>query len=819
MFVKYFLWVQPPFCQIGGDMVDSPSGAATLASANGDEWFQPSRFAGILALLIVIAFSDVIFGARTFFYRDFGIFGYPIAFHHRESFWNGEIPLWNPLNNCGLPFLAQWNTLVLYPLSLFYVLLPISWSLGVFCLLHLFLAGMGMYGLAHHWTGSRLAASVAGLAFAFNGLTLSCLKWPNNIAALAWMPFIVWLAECAWSNGGRKLVLAVLAGALQMLTGGPEIILFTWAFASILWLAHMAAEKPGRAVRTARFVTVAVLVAGLAAAQLLPFLDLLVHSQRDAAYSDASWSMPLWGLGNLLVPLFHCFPSHQGVFAQFGQYWISSYYAGIGVLALAGLAIYFFSRNAPRFGNVFANGLSPATRVWLLVLVVGLSLVLSFGEAGMVYKWLRQLIPPLQIVRFPVKFVVLVVFALPLLCAFGVLALQRTSPTLPGSESVALRKEPSDRRSFPPGESLRPHLMVGTILLMLIAAVLWLASKHPLPTDQWPSTLRSGLGRAIFLALTLFAAGALGRLAHAKSQIVLRFSLLLLIWLDAMTHAPQLNPTVERWVYEPGLTKAELKLHPEPKPGESRAMVSPFADFRLNHLALTNAVDDFLYSRMSLFANANLIDSLPKVDGFFSLYIREESQVRSLLYASTNSTLPQLAGFLGVSQLTAPGKMIDWTPQPGYLPFATGGQKPVFADGPATLREMSGPIFDPAHLVYLPLETQSQLSVSNAAQVKVTVAKFRAHQTDLEVEAAQPALVVLSQSYYHHWRAYVNGKSTPIFRANHFAQALEVPAGRSMVQLKYQDRVFRNGATLSVLTLLVCLWLWFRTGKRVYSVA
>src|SRR5207253_8580621 len=64
-----------------------------------------------------------------------------LAFHHRESFWRGEVPLWNPLNDCGVPFLAQWNTIVLYPGSLFYLLLPLSWSLGVFCLAHLLVAG------------------------------------------------------------------------------------------------------------------------------------------------------------------------------------------------------------------------------------------------------------------------------------------------------------------------------------------------------------------------------------------------------------------------------------------------------------------------------------------------------------------------------------------------------------------------------------------------------------------------------------------------------------------------------------------------------
>src|SRR6266699_7309752 len=131
------------------------------------EWFTPGRYAFILAACIFAAYPEVVLGVRTFFFRDFGYFGYPLAFHHRESFWRGELPLWNPLSNCGLPFLAQWNTMVLYPGSPFYLLFPLSWSLGVFCLLHQFLAGLGMYFLARDWTGSRLAASVAGLAFSF----------------------------------------------------------------------------------------------------------------------------------------------------------------------------------------------------------------------------------------------------------------------------------------------------------------------------------------------------------------------------------------------------------------------------------------------------------------------------------------------------------------------------------------------------------------------------------------------------------------------------------------------------------------------------
>src|SRR5438477_5052796 len=99
--------------------------------------FQPSSFAIVLLVLLAVAFPDVVTGRSTFFYRDFELFGYPIAHYHRLLFWHGEPPLWNPYNDFGTPFLAQWNTMTLYPGTLIYLLLPLPWSLSIFSLVHL----------------------------------------------------------------------------------------------------------------------------------------------------------------------------------------------------------------------------------------------------------------------------------------------------------------------------------------------------------------------------------------------------------------------------------------------------------------------------------------------------------------------------------------------------------------------------------------------------------------------------------------------------------------------------------------------------------
>lgn len=748
-----------------------------------EAWFTPERFACVLALFIVAAFPDVVFGAGTFFLRDFGIFTYPLAYYQRESFWRGELPLWNPLSSAGVPFLAQWGTLVLYPPALFYLLLPLSWSLGVFCLLHLFLAGLGMYHLAHRWTGSRFAAAVAGVAFVFNGAMFCCLAWTSTLVGLAWMPWVVGAAERAWREGGRRVIVTAFIGALQMLSGAPEVILLTWLLIGVIWTGDLQISNFRFGIewrRLARLAGAVLLVSGLAAAQLLPFLDLLAHSQRGAGFGDSAWSMPIWGWANFLVPLFHCFPSHQGVFSQFGQYWLASYYLGIGVAALALLAI----------GKVRQR------RVALLAVLLLLTLILALGDRGRVYGWLREAMPQIGFMRYPIKFVLLAMFIAPLLSAFAV----HWYRSLPAE---VLRKE-------------RRHVgWLALFLALLILAVLVIARRDPLPTDHWPATWQCGLGRAAFLVLILGVFVALPRV-QARSQWLWGLALLALLWLDVVTHAPRLNPTVARRVYERGWARAQLQLSPEPRRGGSRVMTSPDARAKLFRLNLTNAVDDYLFSRLGFLGNCNLLDDIPKVESFYPLYPRGVEPLRALLYASTNTDLPRLADFLGVSQITAPGKMIDWQARAGFLPPVTAGQKPVFADDTESLRSLAAPAFDPRGEVFLPVDARPLITVTNRTTATIRAARFTNSRVTLTVDAVAPSLVVIAQTYYHWWRASVDDRPVRLWRANYAFQALEVPAGTHRVELVYRDRSFYLGAAISGLTLLggALCWRWSRRGDR-----
>jgi hypothetical protein len=635
-----------------------------------------------------------------------------------------------------------------------------------------------MYFLAQRWTGNRLAAAAGGIAFAYNGLTWHSLMWPNDIAALGWMPWVVLATDKAWREGGRHLVAAALAGALQMLCGAPEVILITWFIAGTFWLAQFFSGGTPRAKLVLRAAGTGALVGALAAPQLLPFLDLLAHSQRDSSFSDAQWAMPASGWANYLVPLFHCVAATRGVFMQHGQYWTGSYFAGVGVVALAALAVWRVR-----------NG-----RVWLLAALTLFSLVMALGNHGLVYAALRKILPQLGFMRFPIKFVMLASFALPLLAAHGLAWVRNLDGNRWAGEWKRLRS-------------------LGLVLVGLIGVILCFAWAFPQTGDDVKWTLLNGLRSALFLAAILGCLAALQRVAGTRRHVVFAGALLVLLWMDVFTHVPQLSPTVIPRVFEAGAVRQYLVANKylqsdsQLRFGESRVMESLAALRKLYFEGQEDPITDVLGRREQFYDDLNLLDRIPKLDGFYSLYLREMNTVVTELYVATND-VPHLKDFLGISHENQATNLMDWVARKSYAPLVTGGQRPVFLDDEAALDFLFDPAFDGRKVVALPAKAKPAVQATNRTDLKILSEHVSAQRIELQVAASAPAMVVVAQAWYHPWRASVDGKATPLWRANYAFQALEVPAGAHRVELAYEDRLFQAGAAVSLATLLGCAAAW-----------
>jgi len=749
---------------------------------------RPLPFALFLALTLCACFPQVIAGVESFFTRDYGVLAYPNIQFQRDAFWRGELPFWNPYSNCGQPFLAQWGTMTLYPGALIYLLLPLPWSLSLFCFAHVWLGGIGMYLLARRWTTSNFAGAFAGTTYVFNGVLFASFVWPNYLVTLGWMPLVLLLAERAWREGGRWIVGAALAATLQMLSGAPEVILFTWLIAAALWLADAVRVRESFLSLLRRFSFVVLLTTGLMALQLLPFFELLKWSHRDVGFATDKWQLPLWGWANFLVPLYNAFEVPSGQYYQYNQGFLSSVYLGGVTIALLLLALFRW----------------PDVRVWILFVLSLVSVAFAFGDETPVFPTVREAIPFLGIARYPVKFLFVLAFAVPLIAACGVAAMVRSRlrtgvylsafVVLAGMLVIAWAAREGkfvDYASWP--ENFRGNV-----------AYSWntTASGKWLPDAVANTTFRLGFFVA---AIALIAAAVRG----SKASPLFALAALALIAADVRFHTPNQNPTLPARAFTERYWAADRKL----ALGESRVMITPEAENFLTFVSSTNALRVWELKRRAEWSNLNLLDRVPKVNGSSTLQTREQRLVEQTLYSMTNRLPAGLLDFLGVAWLTRSNAPGDWIARDGALPLVTAGQEIQFAEDAAALATMTNATWQPKQLAVLPATARDSVLASNATAATVSALRVSAHSVEAEIEAPAPTIAVIAQSWHPAWQATLNGLAVPLLRANVAFQAVPIPAGKHQLRLTYTESRFRLGLAISGATLLLCLIGWWRAGR------
>jgi hypothetical protein len=429
--------------------------------------------------------------------------------------------------------------------------------------------------------------------------------------------------------------------------------------------------------------------------------------------------------------------------------------------------------------------LTKSLRVWLLAAFAIFGFAVALGNEGFVYSMLLKLFPPLGFMRYPIKFAFLTVFSVPLLAAFAVAWFQNGN-----SNQLA-----------------RGWKWAASILILfgaIIGGILAYCRVRPFPTEHWLQLCGNGFVRVIFLALIFGAVMFYGKIKNPRWQIITGLLLLTFVWLDVVTHAPRQNPTVEASVFESGLLTQ--RMNPSPQLGEARALMTKQSHDLFYGSMLTDAYKDYLGRRCALLGDCNILDNIPVADGFYSPYVREQrSLFMQFFHSPTNAFPGGFADFLGVSQISDPEQVLAWQSRPSHLPFYSIGAKPEFVELSNTPALLLAQDFNPRKTVYLPPEAKAFLSITNGTQGTVRQTLFAAQHLEFEIEADAPALLALSQTYYHPWRAYVNDQPVKIFRANYAFQAVAIPQGRSTVKLVYQGKAFIYGAIISIVTLISCL--------------
>jgi hypothetical protein len=103
----------------------------------------------------------------------------------------------------------------------------------------------------------------------------------------------------------------------------------------------------------------------------------------------------------------------------------------------------------------------------------------------------------------------------------------------------------------------------------------------------------------------------------------------------------------------------------------------------------------------------------------------------------------------------------------------------------------------------------------------VEILSRQANKVELRARLSRPAYLVYLDRYDPNWRATVNGREVPVWRANLLFRALYLEPGDHRVEFHYCQRGLVLGASVSVLTLcLMALAYWTkRAGSRPFPAA
>lgn len=319
----------------------------------------------------------------------------------------GEVPLWNPYNYGGHPFLADVQTAVFYPPRLLTIFLsaalpPYRWTYGALQLeavAHFWLAALFMYLFVRTLTGYRLAGLVSALTLTFGGYLTGYP--PLQLAILEtgiWLPLALLGILRGTDEGHLRpvwLALSALALGLALMAGHPQTALH-FSYLVVAYFVHRAVTQR---VPFWRSVGALALVMaggyGLAMLQLLPAAEYTRYTTRaDVGFEALAGGFPFSDLAQIVLP---------NVLTDW-----SPLYAGIAPLALAMLATW---RNQ-----------KPA-RFWAIVALVALGL--SFGGSSVFFSLAYLLAPGFQLFRGQERAAFAVAHSVAILAGLGTVTLIR----------------------------------------------------------------------------------------------------------------------------------------------------------------------------------------------------------------------------------------------------------------------------------------------------------------------------------------------------------------------------------------------------------
>lgn len=387
----------------------------------------------ILFFLLLIFLSNIIFLSRLIFsnecifQRDLMLQFKPWKNFINSSFKNilfssdylDFLPLWNPYNHCGTPFIGNIQAQIFYPFSLiFYLIKNFVVAFKIFLFLHLLLAGVFMFLMLKN-KGFKLTTALTGaLVWSFNGYIISRIEFLSVFSSIIWLPLMILIID-KLPNKKFSLKHSIYLSfciAIQFLAGHTQMWFYSIIFCLLYCVFLSILNKDIKILFM--FSLAVILSIAISSIQFLPTFEFILHSTR-AGYGikkfgmefkdSAIFSLKFTDIINFLYPfnwqINFKLINQQNKVLELSNYWIYTFYTGILSIILSILG--FLSKKFLK------------EKIFLSIIFI-LFLFYALGENFLFYGLFYKIFPIIRLFRYPATSVFIIVFVICIFSCYGV---------------------------------------------------------------------------------------------------------------------------------------------------------------------------------------------------------------------------------------------------------------------------------------------------------------------------------------------------------------------------------------------------------------
>jgi hypothetical protein len=714
----------------------------------------------------------------------------------RESLSQKQVPLWNPYIMAGTPLFANSQSALLFPLNWAFYFLPLYLGFTVSAVLKMFIASLATYAFARKISLSHPAAIMAGTTYTFSIFNVFWLNHPHTNVTI-FFPLLLLLAERIKDNPSlSSMAILGLTAGIQLLGGHVEIAFHIAVAVTLFFIFRLMEYRKDRRALSLRikiFASGYTLGFFLACIVLIPFLEFLFQSATWQVRSDKNpFSLDPMGFVSLFlsdffiktgwpfdVSIYHGLSLYAGICPLILSIVIlacrpnklSFFFAGLSLFALAIVFRVppFFSlltflplfKQAPNFYMVLFHVISVS-----LLGGMGLDLMMVAVENEALRGRLK-------------KFLISTGFILPLFAASLLLLVLKTSflsPLMKGLEGLSAQALGHILSQI--GSNLaRSTLIVGFTFAMLAASCI---------TQRFKGLL--GMLAIGITSVDLFMAGA-----GWNPAIPTRWA------------RPPIPPAITFLQQDKTIYRVAGIGHVMPP---NTASFCGLQDIRGYDVPVTDRYHTFFQKALKGKAEWWIYD-LPKLsDGSLDFL--------SLLNVKYILSLEPLPPPLSLVY----DKEVKIYENPDALPRCFLAHKmEMVQDGRMALKRVIalGPELKsvvviegsfPKFLAALPPSEKEK-----AIQERVQIVEYTARQVKVDVETSSPGFFILGDTYFPGWKAFMDGKRVPVYRADYLLKAVAVKRGNHRVVFLYQPLSFRIGLGLTIISGVIILWCLRRRKK------